>query len=433
MKNKLTYWLVFIGFIGITLFLTFNRHSKSGYFNYHSEIWADKAGYYVYLPATFKYGFNTAEFPDSMDVKTGNGFRLDLDQNKVLTKYTYVVAFLQMPFYLIADIFAKPLSYIADGFSPIYHYGINIAAIFYLALSLHFLREFLRKQYGNVFSSLTVIILFLATNLFYYSIDETGMSHVYSFFLFSFFLFFIQKTQFLANQKIFINFIFGVLCGFILLIRPSNLIFLGTFFFLDADGSKNIFLRIKRLFSFNVLLPVFAGVALVVLPQLVYWNYAFGSMFSYSYANEGFNWTDPKLLETFFSPNNGLFLYTPFYILIIAVVIYMLRKNTLNAVFLLTLFVLISYVFSSWWDWSFGCGFGARSYVEYLAVFSIPLAFIIRDIHQRSKSRQVVFWSLIIFFVFFNLKMTYSYDGCFYGLNNWDWQAYIELVKSSTK
>ena len=58
MKRRLLYRLGVFSFIVITLFLTFNKHSKSGYYNYHSEIWADKAGYYVYLPAVFKFNFN---------------------------------------------------------------------------------------------------------------------------------------------------------------------------------------------------------------------------------------------------------------------------------------------------------------------------------------------------------------------------------------
>ena len=62
---------------------------------------------------------------------------------------------------------------------------------------------------------------------------------------------------------------------------------------------------------------VLLGSVLMLLPQLLYWNYLNGSWVTYSYGNEGFNWLNPKLLNTWFSPNNGLFLYTPFYFLIL--------------------------------------------------------------------------------------------------------------------
>src|SRR5262245_16874595 len=127
----------------LLLFLTFNRHSRSGYFNYHSEVWTDKAGYYVYLPAALKFSFNPLSFPDSIDVKTGNGFTLDFENNKVRTKYTYGVALMQLPFYFIADLLCPMLGQKPDGFSPVYQKMINVAAIFYVMLGCCALYAFL--------------------------------------------------------------------------------------------------------------------------------------------------------------------------------------------------------------------------------------------------------------------------------------------------
>ena len=129
MKTKHLYIIVSLFFFGITLFLTFNKHSKSGYFNYHSEIWSDKAGYYVYLPAALNYNFNANNFPDSIDIKTGHGFRLDKANGKVVTKYTYGVALMQLPFFCMAKLLAEPLNMKNNGFSPIYHWSINIASV----------------------------------------------------------------------------------------------------------------------------------------------------------------------------------------------------------------------------------------------------------------------------------------------------------------
>jgi len=147
MKAKYLYTIGVLCFIGFTLFLTFNRHSKSGYYNYHSEIWADKAGYYVYLPAALKFNFNPNNFPDSVDIKTGNGFILDQENDKVITKYTYGVALLQMPFFGLAELLAKPLNFKQNGFSPIYHWSINISSVFYLFLGLFFLKKYLGLKF----------------------------------------------------------------------------------------------------------------------------------------------------------------------------------------------------------------------------------------------------------------------------------------------
>src|SRR5690554_5459863 len=96
--GRILAWMGVLAFTALVIFLSFNRHSKSGYFNYHSEIWADKAGYYVYLPAAFKFNFDSRQFPDSIQIKTGGGFELLQDQQKVVTKYPYGVALLQAPF-----------------------------------------------------------------------------------------------------------------------------------------------------------------------------------------------------------------------------------------------------------------------------------------------------------------------------------------------
>ncbi len=154
-KHKYIYLILVICFAGIALFLTFNRHSKSGYFNYHSEIWADKGGYYVYLPAAFKFKFNPDNFPDSIDDKTGHGFTLDYENKKVLTKYTYGVALLQLPFFLMADTFAETLNYKANGFSP--NNGLFLYSPFYFVI-IASLIYMIRKGIKN---GVFILVLFL--------------------------------------------------------------------------------------------------------------------------------------------------------------------------------------------------------------------------------------------------------------------------------
>jgi hypothetical protein len=433
MKARHLYIIGILCFFGITLFLTFNRHSKSGYFNYHSEIWADKAGYYVYLPAAFKFNFNPDNFPDSIDANTGNGFTLDEINGKVITKYTYGVALMQSPFFCLAEILAEPLNFEKNGFSPIYHWSINVASVFYLVLGLLFLYKFLSTRFGKRSSLLAILSMFLATNLYYYSIIETGMSHIYSFSLFCIFLYFLQITNYLKKHGYWKSLILGLLIGLIILIRPTNILFLSTFFFLDINDKTDIFSRIKRLIPYKTLIPTIIGVLVIILPQFLYWNYTSGSLINYSYDNEGFNWLNPKFLNTWFSPNNGLFLYTPFYFLIIVALFLMIKNKKVNGIFVLILFLTISYTFSSWWMWSFGCSFGSRSYVEYLSVFSIPIAYAFHEIRKLKTIKIIYFTIMVLVLIAFNLKMTYSYDGCFYGKNAWDWDTYLELIESPTK
>jgi hypothetical protein len=428
LKTKPLYTFGLLCFIALTLFLTFNKHSKSGYFNYHSEIWADRAGYYIYLPTALKYNFNTDRFPDSIDAKTGNGFNIDTLNNKVITKYTYGVALMQSPFYCLADLFAKPLNQKRDGFSPIYHWSINLASVFYLVLGMFFLKKFLSTRYGSSIAILTVLVLFFATNLYYYSIAETGMSHIYSFSLFCMFLYFLQATNYLKKISFGKSFLFGILVGLIILIRPTNVIFLSACLFLDLDKKSLIINRIQRFTRLKTLIPAVIGITIIIVPQLLYWNYISGSLINYSYGKEGFNWSSPQIMSAWFSPSNGLFLYTPFYLLMLMSLFLMIRNKKRNGVYILIMFLIISYTFSAWWAWSFGCSFGSRSYIEYLAIFSIPVAYGFRELKKLNRINKASISLLIVLCIVFNLKMTYSYDGCFYGNNTWDWNAYFNLI-----
>ncbi len=182
--------LFFIIFYALCCYLSFNRHSKDEVFNYHSEIFADKAEYYIFLPALFIYDFKANQLPYQIDKKTGSGFIADTIKNKILTKVTYGVALLESPFFIVTHLLSKKLGYPADGFSIIYNRMIDISCVFYAVFALIFLYFFLIRYVASKIAVIVLSCLFFGTNLFYYSIFETGMSHIYSFFCSLFFFFY---------------------------------------------------------------------------------------------------------------------------------------------------------------------------------------------------------------------------------------------------
>ncbi|MFC2113882.1 hypothetical protein ACFLRI_00880 [Bacteroidota bacterium] len=429
-KTNFIKYFITVGFAILALYLTFNKHKNSGYFNYHSEIFGDKAGYYVYLPATFNFKFDPHQFPDTIDKRTGDGFRLDYLNNKVVTKYTCGIAILQTPFYLMAEKLARNARSKPSGFSLYHHKCVNVASIFYLVLGFLFLARFLGKYYKTHIIVFVLLTLFLGTNLYYYSIEDTGMTHVYSFSLFCMYLFFLQKTDYLLTSNAWQFLLFGILSGLIILIRPTNAIFLTTNFFLFSNGKQDVLDRIKRLFQFKLIFTII-GFGLISTPQLLYWEYLQGSPLYYSYGEEGFKWLNPQPMLSWFSPNNGLFIYTPIYVIIILSLILMIKKKIRNGVYILFLFLLLTYVLSSWWVWHFGCSFGGRSYVEYYAIMSIPLAYLMSKISYSKKLYLIGFCSFIVVCSVYNLKMTYAYDKCFFGEMYWDWATYLKLLSKA--
>ena len=169
--------------------------------------------------------------------------------------------------------------------------------------------------------------------------------------------------------------------------------------------------------------------SLFTIPQLVYWWNNTGKLVTYSYGNEGFTfWKSPKLLEVWFSTNNGLFIYTPLIALSLIGVFVMIKNKNWSGYFIGLLFLTISYIFASWWNWWFGCSFGARSFVEYYALLTIPICYLLQKTFNHKAYRYAIILA-IIFCCYLNMDMEYYYDGCFYG-DTWDFTTYFKLLNS---
>jgi hypothetical protein len=404
----------------LCLFLSLNKHSKSTDYDYHAVIWADVSGYYVHLPNWFLYHNDPSVYPENIDKKTGDGFYLDKENGKVITKYPCGVALLVSPFFLTAHMLAAPLGFEADGFSLIYSILLMVAGVFYFCLGAWLLMKFLRRHFSPALSIAVPLILFLCTNLFYYTIDDPGMSHVYSFFLMALFIYSVQVLIHAPRLTFYLAFAFSI--TLLILIRPTNAMILLFPAFYEGGAlfsGYRALLKNKTAIVLAIMLCV-----LLVLPQLYYLNQTYHSFFAYSYGEEGFNWLQPQLLKTWFSTNNGLFPYAPVLLLSVAGMIMMIRKREKLGWYSLLNFLLISYIFSSWWCWWFGCSFGARSFVEFYTLLAIPMAFLLKNLDGKRMYAAIGFIALCFFI---NMDIEYYYDGCFYG-GDWDIKSYVKLL-----
>jgi hypothetical protein len=422
-SKTLIYSLLFLVF----LFIAFNRHSKSGYYNYHSEIWADKAGYYMYLPAALKYRFSAKAFPENIDKRTGNGFILDTTANIVRTKYTYGVALLELPWFLVCDIAARILIYPTDGFSEPYHWSINLSGVSFLVVGLIFFYSTYRRRFSNRTTIGLITSTLLGTNLFYYGLDETGMSHVYTFALVGLLIELLDRfDQDQTRNRLF--WFIGLIIGLIVLIRPINIVLLSSIAFVNGPYSQKNF---AFLVDVRNAVRILAGGILIWIPQILYWHYAFDRLLFDSYQNESFDWSSPDIGQVLFAPNNGLFLYSPLLVLPVTCLAFMILRGVKKAVPILITFAVLTYVLSSWWLPSFGCSYGARNYVEYYWLLMFPFGWTLEN--TTNKTLRAVAYTITIFLIAVNIKLTYSYDGCFHGKNDWDWSEYYHTLFGPTK
>jgi hypothetical protein len=328
------------------------------------------------------------------------------------------------PFFLIAHTLATPLGFEPDGFSNIYSYALYFAGIVYCCLGLFLLALFLQSYFSTPVAMLTALIFFISTNLFYYSIDSPGMSHIYSFFLIALFLYSTQKL--LKSDKPAFYLLFVVAFVLAVMTRPTNvLIVLFPLFY-----ENGAFIKRSRVLLNNKTSVIVSGTLglLFILPQLLYFKDTSGSYFSYPYGNENFsNLGHPYILETWFSPNNGLFIYAPVLILAVIGMFLMIKQNNRFGFYLSGTFLFMSYLFASWWNWWFGCSLGARSFVDLYPLLSIPMALLIHEIWMNKAKRYLLFTFIAVCsLLYFNIE--YYYDGCFYG-DTWDFRAFFKLLQ----
>jgi hypothetical protein len=431
--NKLKHSRAFIRILaGVLLLFAYiilvwlsNSYNKYPVDDWRSDLYADKSGYYIYLPATFIYGFHEQNYPDKIDVRLGNGF--GFVDGKLMTKYTCGVAMLNAPFFLSAHFWPDNSSIEPAGFSRLYTTSARYAAAFYLLTGCVFLLIFLKRRYKLLPAAVTILLLIFGSNLYHYAFVEPLMSHVYSFALFSLLLLLTDNFWLKPGMAKLAG--MGLIAGLIVLTRPSNLVFLPVVLFLDVNSSKMLGERFRYMLSPVNLFVFLVMMLLVFIPQLVYWKFISGSYLFYSYQGEGFRyWANPNFLKVLFSPNNGLFPYTPLFAVILAGVVFMIVKKQLNGWLIAIIFLCQLYIVSAWYMFFFGCSFGQRSFSEYLALFSLPVAGLASiTFKKKNLIPGILALILALYLVFFNLKLIHAYDRCFLG-KDWEWERYRQYI-----
>jgi hypothetical protein len=425
--------LLFLLIYGLGIFITLNRHAKSGLFNYHSEVWADKAGYFCYLPATFLYQFDARRFPANIDSLTGQGFRLDRATGKVATKYPYGVALLEAPFWLGAHALHPQ----ADGFSVAEQKAVNIAAVTFFTWGLLLLYSTLRRFFEQRPTVFTLLALTFGTNLWHYAFYETGMSHVYSFFAFAWLLWSLTRREprpwtapgVPTRQLVGI----AAALALISILRPLDLLVALPLLAWPTGAAGGWQVQLRAMLRVRFLAWVVGLLALAWLPQLAYYKYLHGSWLVNSYAGEGFpNWAKPRLAALWFAPNNGSLLYNPLLGLLLLAGCWQLRRYSLRVAGLVAgSWLLLSYVYASWWVYSLGCGYAGRGFVDIYPLLAWPLAaFLTYSAAQKAAWRWGI--NLLVFaLVVYNMELVWHYDRCFFGSHDWDWTAYQHLWQLS--
>ena len=340
----------------------------------------DVTSYYSYLPAIFVHKDLKFEFLNNSEVNYAEKHQFWPETapngNKVI-KTTMGMSVLYFPFFIISHIYSLVNNkVVANGFSKPYEIGLTFSSIFYMMIGLFFLAKVLRSIYDEKKVSILLFLVFLGTNLFYYATTEPCMSHVYTFSLASVFMYITMKIYEKNNWKFFI--FLGLIYGLLFLVRPTNILFILAFLLYKIESFSSLNKRLYWLIQHYKKLTMTIVISVLIgSVQFFYWKWATGNWFFNSYVGEQFYFNQPRIIEFLFSYRKGWLVYTPIFIFSFLGLYKMyVRKNPWFFSILIMLPVLV-YLFSSWWCWWFGGGFGMRPMIDYYPLLIIPLGEIL--------------------------------------------------------
>lgn len=345
------------------------------------KVYSDGFGYYAYLPALlrgdFTFGFIEAEgWEHSLTLIRAAGGMVD--------KYPVGVAIMESPFFFAAHLIsllrdALTGSATATGYSNLYQYLVLFGGVCYWIAGTVLLYLLLSRylRYSRRVSLLSCIVITYGTNLFHYASYDACFSHVYSYFLFNLFLFYLcwyEEREAEGRNRLWQTCVFGFLAGLIFMCRNTNILFVLTYVFygvIDLDTLKARALTILRPVR---AIPIVVTGFITLFPQLLYWHAATGHWFAYSYGDEPFYWLAPQLGNFLFSVRKGLFFWSPILLLSVVGMVVAYRWKQVLYTGLLLFFAVIVYVSSAWWSWYYGGSFGQRVAVDFMCLFAIFIA-----------------------------------------------------------
>lgn len=382
----------------------------------------DALGYYLYLPAHFIYDdLRTMAFmPKIMaEYQPSAGFYQAFQvpgapAGHLVTKYPIGLALLELPFFGIGHWLAKTLGYAADGFSAPYQMSIAYGAIAYATAGLALLRRVLLRYFSDLLTLLTLVLVALGTNYFQYAVYDGAMAHSTCFTLYALLLWctirWHETPRFRWAAGI------GLVLGLLVNTRPSELVAVllpvlwGIGSVADVQAKATLAGRHWQ----HLVVAAVVGLA-AVSPQLLYWKWATGHFFFYSYEEQGFSFLRPHLGKVLFSFRKGWLIYTPLMILALLGLVALWQRNRRLAVPVIAFALVNIWIVSAWDIWWYGGSFGQRAMVQSYAVLSLPLGALLAEWLRPGPAAIVPSWRalsaapVLTFLVMLNLFQTWQY------------------------
>jgi len=422
--------LILLAFLAILFFSTGIHNSDKHYrvAGYKNIFTSDGLGYYQYLPAQFV----------SHSMLNGQRWCVILDNGKNLNKFTWGVAYMQAPFFFLGNAWCSLTGQKTDGYTTTNAFFIFLGAMIYCFLALLLIYRLLLPRFGFLISLLTVFLIFYGTNLIFYTLCESAMSHVYTFFLIAVFIY--RVPAFYEKPSVANTLWLAIPLAIMVLIRQPNLIVASYLLLYKVVSWQEFVQRIRFWFGkWHLVLITIAVIFIVFIPQFVYWHLITGKWYIYAYGYKSLDearfiyWNRPKIGAVLAGPVSGWLSYSPLMVASVAGIVMMLRKKVTDIYGIVIILLISLYIISSWWCYTFDCGYGHRGFIDYYALLAIPMAFALAALFRiKSVLVKLVFIAAFVFLSYMNIRMSmmYSWDSCWNG-PAWTWKHYGNVVQKA--
>ncbi len=391
--------------LSVVLFTVFTQKHWE---NEGAVIGGDAKVYYTYLPAIFVH--NDIELNNLDPYIKGENQLIWYNETADSSRYikgTYGMSLMYSPFFFMGHVLAAIQGEPMDGFSYPYRLCLSFCGAFYLLIALIFLGKLLLRYFEDHVVSVTLLVISLGTNAFFYFSEHMMYTHGPSFMLLSMLLYF--SIRWFDSHKWKWTIAVGICGALLTLIRPIDFVFILFIPLLGIASAKEMKYRLQEIWKKRSHFLVIALIFIVVFtPQFMYNFHISGSIFFYSYQGESFFFGSPQIWKTLFSYRNGWLVYSPLMIFSIIGLIILFKQKKRLVLYVTVVFAVYLFLLASWWCWWYA-GFGNRAFINLYPILAIPLAALIQSVFSKGIIVSTVFKSVLLIGIVLSLFQTYQF------------------------
>lgn len=373
----------------------------------------DYFGLYLYLPATFIYNdpaisdLSWLEQINATYQNTPMFYQLQPEGDYNIIRFFCGIAMLLSPFFFLGHGLALVTSYPADGFSYPYQLAMMFAAFVYVSVGLIFTRKILLRFFSDKVTALTLIALYLGTNLFFWTTFDAGAPHTILFTLYALLIWFTIRWHEQPKKRFAIA--IGITLGLLIVSRPGEIVavliplFWNIFSWQDVKKKLSLVLNNYPHVLLLILFTVLAGI-----PQIAYYKHFTGQFYFSTYTDpqSGLDFYSPRFLWVLFSYRNGWLVYAPLMAFAILGFVAMFKQKN-KAVVPLILHFLINLLFIA--SFTSLISYGWRAFIQSYALMVIPLGFTVQFIVER-QGKIIKSLAALLLFAFIALSVFQSWQ-----------------------